>query len=218
MGCDIHCYVQYRHTRASRERQRLAMEPMLRDLYGSVGLSLPRMKHKDAEPERWQDFGGRINPGRNYHLFGRMAGVRGDGPPVVAPRGIPDDLAWYAKADWWLRIDYLGTGDGEGECTPADAERYARHGRTRGSFEPYIRTTREGGVTVSTVVGAEHRGKPTHVEHPDWHTPSWLTSGELAVAIADDPEQEPEYRALLAAMRQFEADEYEVRLVFWFDN
>ena len=34
---------------------------------------------------------------RNYQLFGIMAGVRGDGPAVVEPRGIPDDATVLTK-------------------------------------------------------------------------------------------------------------------------
>jgi hypothetical protein len=30
--------------------------------------------------------------GRDYELFGKIAGVKRDGPPVVQPRGLPDDL------------------------------------------------------------------------------------------------------------------------------
>ena len=30
---------------------------------------------------------------RNYQLFGKMAGVRGDEKPIVLPRGLPDNIS-----------------------------------------------------------------------------------------------------------------------------
>jgi hypothetical protein len=159
MGCDIHCYVEY--------------------------------KRKDYD--RWISFGGRINPGRDYELFGYMAGVRFAVDPVAAPRGIPPDMDWQATTDWWLRVSDK-YGDHEGYCSPEDAERFSRHGRE---------IIKEG-------VFAK-------VANPDWHTPSWLTPNELDAAMtkAGAPDK---YLAILAAMRSFEAQGHEVRLVFWFDN
>ena len=36
---------------------------------------------------------------RNYNVFGFMAGVRGDGPAVVEPRGFPPDMASEPTGD-----------------------------------------------------------------------------------------------------------------------
>ena len=64
MGCDIHCYIEY----------------------------------KKKNDDHWRSFGGRINPGRNYTLFGVMAGVRCDG--LLYPlRGFPEDAAFQAISD-----------------------------------------------------------------------------------------------------------------------
>jgi hypothetical protein len=40
---------------------------------------------------------------RNYRLFGRMAGVRGDEKPIVEPRGLPKDMSEITKLEyeWW---------------------------------------------------------------------------------------------------------------------
>lgn len=37
---------------------------------------------------------------RSYRLFALMAGVRGDLPPVVRPRGLPDDMTEATKLDY----------------------------------------------------------------------------------------------------------------------
>jgi len=40
---------------------------------------------------------------RDYNLFGKMAGVRGIGPPIVQPKGMPDNPALITRlyADYW---------------------------------------------------------------------------------------------------------------------
>jgi len=76
----------------------------------------------------------------------------------------------------------------------------------------------------------ERDGKPVWVEHPDWHSHSWMTTKELQKAYKiyekhaskewdDDIRVGVEYRAILAAMKEIEScGEYEARVVFWFDN
>lgn len=157
MGCDIHCYIEYRH----------------------------------PTDDRWRDFGGRIKPGRNYKIFSRMAGVRGQlSDAVVAPRGFPNNAAYASCDDYWL---YISESINENTCTKEQAKRYISY-------------------------GCKYRDdKRRWVSHPDWHTHSWLTSKEFEQAIKSDFDA-PEYTAILAAMRSFESGGYESRLVFWFDN
>jgi hypothetical protein len=159
MGCDIHCYIEYKET------------------YG------------------WVSFGERINPGRNYHLFGRIAGVRDPSEElVVPPRGRPDDLGFRSRDDAWLYVP-PGPGDFvvEGWADPEDAKRWVAEGLS--TFSPDGR----------------------YVSHPDHHTHTWLTPDEFARAIEGDVHA-LEYRAMLAAMRSLEADGKQVRVVIWFDN
>lgn len=206
MGCDIHCYVEYRRT---------------------------------DEDGGWWSFGGRINPGRNYSTFSNLAGVRGSLPKTgVEPRGIPEDLGSHSWSDWWLWItdevkDFTGRiastvdalmlaclanpddgaaraalcdelqasveGGGRrrhhcpGACTPEQAEKYAKYGS-----EYLFRD-----------------GKRVAVQHPDWHTPSWLTPAEWERMTRAAG---PEYQAMTAAMRSLEKTGHVVRVVFWFDN
>ncbi len=157
MGCDIHCYVEYKR---------------------------PDWKH-------WSGFGGRINPGRSYFLFSKMAGVRNSGEiePVVPPRGFPADCAYVAERDNYL---YVTDTEGEGYCTAERAEHYIEYG------SQWKDETKK------------------FVTHPDWHTHSWLTPNEFEKAIEEATNEE--YRAILAAMRSFESQGFAARLVFWFDN
>ena len=40
---------------------------------------------------------------RNYELFGKMAGVRCEGPPIAQPRGVPDDATPTTR--WHYQLD-----------------------------------------------------------------------------------------------------------------
>lgn len=37
---------------------------------------------------------------RNYALFGAMAGVRGGGPAIVEPKGVPKDMSIITRLSW----------------------------------------------------------------------------------------------------------------------
>lgn len=64
----------------------------------------------------------------------------------------------------------------------------------------------------------ERGGKAVAVRHPDWHTPSWHTPDEWASALnICSTILLPRYYAMLAAMRSLE-EAGSVRVVFWFDN
>lgn len=160
MGCDIHCYIEYR------------------------------------EPGRsWWPFGGRINPGRNYALFEALAGVRGDiSNALVEPRGMPEDAAYQSSSDNRL---WISDSQGDGNTTMENAKKWVDSG-------------------VSEFVDGSY-GKPAWVTNPDWHTHSWVTVQELEKAVGTNTSS-PEYFAIIAAMKQFEAMGLETRMVFWFDN
>ena len=49
--------------------------------------------------EEWYD-------GRNYSLFSVLAGVRGYGPPIIEPRGLPDDIGESVKEEWGEALGY----------------------------------------------------------------------------------------------------------------
>lgn len=170
MGCDIHCYVEY------------------------------RTKPPHEGVKQWSDFGGRINPGRHYPLFSALAGVRnyGEITPVAKPRGIPEDIGYSALDDNQL---FITDTDGDDYCTPEQAARYVEYG------SKYI---------------LGNSGKPTWVTHPDHHSGSWLNAEEWAAALDLVKDSEwgsfQEYRAILDALRSFEAQGYDARVVFWFDN
>ena len=168
MGCDIHCYVEY----------------------------------KPPNYDTWISFGGRINPGRNYAIFTKMAGVRNYSDiiiPIDKPRGLPENAAWNSNSD---NILYVSDSDEDDCVKPNKAKQWVENG-----FSKYIYS----------------EGKPTWVTHPDWHSHSWLTTDEFRTVLSSFDvsiylQNEYEWWAILAILESFERRGCEARLVFWFDN
>ena len=168
---------------------------------------------KDHPEFGWRPFGGRISPGRDYCLFGYIAGVRSDVAPVVEQRGFPNDPAWTTKSENHLYINdkYANEGDEE-YVTEAEAQSWVKSGCSK---MIYARRD-ENGVAQGS----------DQVTHPDWHSHTWLTADELekAIELANVEYQKGnwgkvniQYEALLAAMRTLEKED-DVRVVIWFDN
>lgn len=153
---------------------------------------------------KWRDFGGRINPGRNYFMFGIMCkGVRNETTFSFPERGKPDDMAYASRNDSLIYISDSDTPS-EGSVTLEKAKQWEKYGNK---------------------IINNSEGKPTWVEHPDWHSHSWLTTDEFEKVLEfykkNDPENEwvePEYEAVLSSMKRFEELGYNARIVFWFDN
>jgi hypothetical protein len=173
MGCDIHCYIEYKVKRAH-----------------------------DGQ-EFWSSHGGRINPGRNYWAFGHMASVRSDRGLAFPPKGYPEDADYYANQDAYLYIDDE-CSDEDGYTSLARAKQWEKHGHKI----------------------IERDGKPYKVEHPDWHSHSWLTPDEFEQVCKQDYKDacnesgkiDGTYTAILATLRALEKEYEGARLVFWFDN
>lgn len=151
----------------------------------------------------WWGLGGQMHLSRDYDVFSRLAGVRNYSgkPPVVEPRGVPEDSSYQVRTGWYLYVND-SLADSEGYTSVENALRWKEYG-------------------CEVITDAD--GNPDKVQHPDWHTPSWVTPSEFAQALeaAQDPVRGPphdDYYAILAAMKALEERNNEVRLVFWFDN
>jgi hypothetical protein len=161
MGCDIHVYPEY----ASGSRQ-------------------------DGS-DYWNLACDSFELGRDYKLFGLMAGVRREGQ-LFPKKGLPTDVSLSVK--WKNELFVVeGEGEGEGTCSRASAEKW----------------------------GGYVDGKKDRVFHPDWHSHSWLTLDELkAVEKAYTAENGTNYmlRSLIAMLSALDAAGKKTRVVFWFDN
>lgn len=138
--------------------------------------------------------------GRDYDMFGILAGVRAPREPVVPLRGLPefDSLSWRAQQAAFLRIsDDERHADIEGFCTTEQAKGWRNPIFEARNFEWTF--------------------------HPDWHSPGWLTADEFALCLGTymtDVREcySIEWDAILASMRAFEERGAKTRLTFWFDN
>ena len=94
MGCDIHMYVQY------REKDR-----------------------KGTKHDWWTGFADQINPGRDYSMFGILAGVRNVTGKSFEPKGMPSDesLSYSVNYDQCIYIDEDSTID-DNYCTLEKAQ------------------------------------------------------------------------------------------------
>lgn len=198
MGCDIHMYVEY----IDKEELEKYQRGERRDIHGNP-----------IKPY-WRDFGGKINPGRNYNMFGFLCkGVRSDHSNGFPKKGLPpfDELGYASRNDSVCYISDKESSDGT-YVTLETAMRWAK-----------------GGCKLHN----NSNGQPQWVDHPDWHSHSWLTTQEFEEAINrfieyiksdnDDGfytnyEPQVEYGALLAAMKYIESRGQVARIVFWFDN
>lgn len=152
----------------------------------------------------WWSLTGQLSLPRSYRFFEIIAGVRGDNS-VFEAKGIPEDMSWTAQDDWYIYInDAPESEDEEDEC---DCENIVSL-KTALQYEKY-----------GSKILYHENGKPYRVEHPDWHTPTWLSTSELNEAVSHlSNHADPAYEAVLAMMESLESNGKEARLVVWFDN
>lgn len=162
-------------------------------------------KRKNEENSNWRDFGKRINPGRNYVMFGLLSkGVRSNLQTGIEAKGLPEDLGYFSNIDSYIFINDKYAETDDDYTTLETAERWSKSGNK---------------------IIKDEEGKPIKVEHPDWHSHSWLTTAEFKKQLEvyyNNPDwlkyPEPQYNALLASMIELEKFDLECRIVFWFDN
>lgn len=166
------------------------------------------IQYKNKKSNYWNCFADRINPGRNYTMFAILAKVRGEFPESFEPKGIPEhELSYSCKDDLYLYVDdKLQNEDGFT------------------SLEKALKWKENHGCKI-----IEKNGEPYKVEHPDWHSHTWLTIKELKKAYklylkyaseewGEDVKIPSEYQAILDVMKSLKKSGNKVELVFWFDN
>jgi hypothetical protein len=152
---------------------------------------------EERSGDSWWLFSGRLSLGRDYRMFGLLAGVREGGPPIVAPRGFPLDASYGLKDEFHLHVTESACGWGGCRVTTLkNADAWVKQG-------------------LSRYVTDDARS----VTDPDWHTPSWLTLEELLWAISKYEGVAGErlsqgWLAVAGMMRHLPGS----RFVFWFDN
>ncbi len=211
MGCDIHCYIEYRN---------------------------PKRVTESEKNKSWNSFGNRINPGRNYLMFSLMAGIRSDYSDIK-PKGLPDDIGYNASGDNFIFIvaDSEPQQYSEGYVKASVAERYVKGGSVyKMNFEGKPTWVSNPDWHSHSWLSLEEFKQVLKryvvEEHKDWEQRESERLGFIESTKKDGidiPKDswlfepcghyvEPEYYAIAAAMEKFEEMGYESRLVFWFDN
>ncbi len=167
------------------------------------------IEYKTKNSSMWHCFGERLNPGRNYTMFGMLAGVREPELKLFDPKGLPQKLSYVTQSDVSLTIsDNVDFSDCSQFCTSKKAEEYN---------ESYIKYKNHYGL-----VGGYVDESKKSVYNPDWHSHSWLNLEEYNKCIEKwrkiSTFKEIEYEIILDIMEGFEKRGCDCRLVFWFDN
>lgn len=141
---------------------------------------------------------------RDYTFFSLLADCgRGYHSPVIPNRGFPEgECSYVVREAYYLQVSDE-FADHEGYVSIEQADSWVKSGLSQ---------------EVAT------SGSTRLVTHPDWHSVSWLTYEEFAqviatwLTLAPDYMYDPEWDAMLVAMRTLEDRGHKTRLVFWFDN
>jgi len=125
------------------------------DIHAYLDYDLPM---QDGNPHAWHLAHFSIH--RASWLFGILAGVRCDEvqgqKPVSPPKGLPERISYQVKCKAHLVVLDQDETQEDGTCTRKDAERWGGH---------YVDEDKKW------------------VDHPDWHSHSWLSLEEVEEAI-----------------------------------
>lgn len=107
-------------------------------------------------------FAEEVSFGRDYVLFGLLAGVRHHAHPVISPRGLPNDPKMSHQADSRYHMTVL-------DCPNPEDVFMGFNCISRERAEVYVNS------------GSTHYSddKKNRIVDPAWHTPTWLTLDEL---------------------------------------
>ena len=153
----------------------------------------------------WEPFSGELNIYRNYDMFALLAGVRGFHNKSLLAKGLPKDLSYELKDELYYAVNYsLKTPVGT-EVDVGTALRWAN------------------GNQDKLICDDEHN--PIFVQHPDFHTPSWVSYKEYKNVCKNYIKDHGKFQhfatvweAILILMEHLENKKFETRLVFWFDS
>ena len=138
----------------------------------------------------WREYA-KLSLPRDYYVFSNMAGVRGNVPPKIKPKGLPQDCVCE---DFWMFV----SDEEEDNC--------------------YYVTRESAQKLVDSKRSSYKDENKSWVSNPDWHTPSWLSYKEyksIIIELKNEYSDLSEWEAVLAILKQFKD---RGRFTFWFDN
>ena len=154
------------------------------------------------EYDDWSSLYKAVDLGRDYSMFGALAGVRErDVECLYEPKGFPDGSSAVDEGYGLLVVEDEKMKDEDwSEC-----------------------------IKESEALELVKRGKPLfsyynsqYMADPDWHTPSYLSYTELENVLTMFKENtgrsNTHIESILGSMKPFHKEGTDVRFVFWFDN
>jgi hypothetical protein len=131
MGCDIHAYIEF----------------------------FSKTEHKNTSNCYVGCFSGQLSLGRDYTLFGLIAGVRHSVPPLINPKGIPTKpgLSYEVADDYYLSV------------VSDEATRVSPNSIRQSLAQEYVLDAQSTYVDDSKM----------RITNPNFHTPTWVTLDEL---------------------------------------
>jgi hypothetical protein len=177
------------------------------------------IEFKCPHTDRWTNFGKKITPLREYDLFRLLAGARSNdlypSEPLRPLKGFPEDASGATIENYCYFITESVSADIRlGNVTREEAANLIKNNYAKYYTPDYLR---------------DNRNAPIWVTRPDWHHCTWLSAEEYGECLLEYTKRnsdildcfgyiEPEYRVVLATLREFERLRREARVVFWFDN
>jgi hypothetical protein len=161
-------------------------------------------------PARAFSWANEIFIGRDYPLFGKLAGIRSAEVPLVAPRGLPFDVSYDVFANYYsLVVEKHSAWNFRGMnfVTEDEAASLLKRGV---SHRP------PAGIKTTEVTS-----ELEYVSNPDWHSPSWLWCEEVLSAVSNDIiTANAEFHVVVDTLQSIEhhMTNARSRIVFWFDN
>lgn len=131
MGCDIHAYIEF----------------------------FSKTEHKSTSNCFVRGFSGQLSLGRDYTLFGLIAGVRHNVPPLIKPKGIPTEpgLSYEVADDYYLNV----VSDEAVRIPPNSIRQSLADEYVSDAYSQYIDESK------------------LKITNPNFHTPTHLTLDEL---------------------------------------
>ena len=156
----------------------------------------------------WNSFGSHsINPGRNYEWFANLAGVRGSPQDnaLATGFGLPEKVSWTTIYETSIRV-YDGPSD---DCT-------RRTSVSRDIAEKWIQSGLSKYVEGSYVITADEKKVYNLITHPDWHTFGWCSAKDWKKSTRKY--KWIDIKCMNAVIDTLVKNDFEVRVIFWFDN
>ena len=213
MGCDIHAYC---------EVKRKGKWVLMGDIF-------PYVYYDPSHPE--DDYNTATSDcvfvGRNYELFGILAGVRGSGDAFIPPRGVPNNASkefkkivdgwgsdghthhWYTLKEL-LEYDWFGNKTYSGYVSVYEYAEYKKDGRPSDWYDSKLKKCKVITNEEMDEVLKKHK-KEKRMSDNDEFAITYITWKQSHSNFCGDFTNSLSYMKLLG-------DPKDVRMVFFFDN